>query len=31
MINNLGENTEVDTPDNFTSTLLSVFAFEIPM
>ena len=30
IINNLGENTEINTPDNVTSTLLSDFAFKIP-
>ena len=30
MINNSGENTEINTPDNVTSTLLSDFAFKIP-
>ena len=30
LINNLQEYTEINTPDNVSSTLLSDFAFEIP-
>ena len=30
IIDNLGENTEINTPNNVTSTLLSDFAFELP-